>query len=299
MASYKNGSITLENVYGKKTYETTIAECGSSTELQELTITQNGTYTAPEGTAYSPINVNVPQSGGSLKDFFDRTKSAMGFFSGKVEYNNSIFYNTTNEEFSLLLHYGDTENVKDFSLIFSDCSGITSAPNIDVSNASNMIGMFRNCKNLVDVSQLNIIGNATKAGMFNGCNKLTTLPKTINNRYDIDIDYMFNDCNLLERVDIYCLNSQFTDYNRQIFGYCHSLKKLIIRNMDHGIPPIYENAFAGCYHFYGTTNETYNPSGLKDGRIYVPDDKVEALKAATNWVKFADIIVPLSTLVEE
>lgn len=60
MASYKNGSITLENVYGKKTYETTIAECGSSIELQELIITQNGTYTAPEGTAYSPVNVNVP-----------------------------------------------------------------------------------------------------------------------------------------------------------------------------------------------------------------------------------------------
>ena len=59
MASYKNGSITLENVYGKKTYETTIAECGSSIELQELTINANGVYTAPEGTAYSPINVNV------------------------------------------------------------------------------------------------------------------------------------------------------------------------------------------------------------------------------------------------
>ena len=56
MASYKNGSITLENVYDKKTYETTIVECSSSTELQESTITENGTYTAPEGTGY---NVNL------------------------------------------------------------------------------------------------------------------------------------------------------------------------------------------------------------------------------------------------
>lgn len=30
MASYKNGSITLESIYGKKTYETTIVECDSS-----------------------------------------------------------------------------------------------------------------------------------------------------------------------------------------------------------------------------------------------------------------------------
>ena len=64
------------------------------------------------------------------------------------------------------------------------------------------------------------------------------------------------------------------------------------------IPALNSNAFTNCYHFTGTTNSTYNPQGLKDGRIYVPDDKVDALKTATNWSTYADIIVPLSTLVE-
>lgn len=64
------------------------------------------------------------------------------------------------------------------------------------------------------------------------------------------------------------------------------------------IPILNSNAFVNCYHFTGTTNATYNPQGLKDGRIYVPDDKVDALKTATNWSRYADIIVPLSTLVE-
>ena len=63
-------------------------------------------------------------------------------------------------------------------------------------------------------------------------------------------------------------------------------------------PALYSNAFNNCYHFTGTTNATYNPQGLKDGRIYVPDDKVDELKTATNWSVYADIIVPLSTLVE-
>ena len=58
------------------------------------------------------------------------------------------------------------------------------------------------------------------------------------------------------------------------------------------------NAFQNCYHFYGTTSPQYNPDGLKDGRIYVPDDKVESLKTATNWSVFADIIKPLSEYVE-
>ena len=64
------------------------------------------------------------------------------------------------------------------------------------------------------------------------------------------------------------------------------------------IPTISSNSFNNCYHFTGTTDATYNPQGLKDGRIYVPDDKVDALKTATNWSVYADIIVPLSTLVE-
>ena len=78
---------------------------------------------------------------------------------------------------------------------------------------------------------------------------------------------------------------------------CHSLTKFIIRNIDTR-PVLNSNAFNNCYHFSGTTDATYNPQGLKDGRIYVPDNKVEELKAATNWSAFADIIVPLSTLVE-
>ena len=82
------------------------------------------------------------------------------------------------------------------------------------------------------------------------------------------------------------------------FAYnCYSLTKLIIRNMTR-IPLLNSNAFTNCYHFTGTTDATYNPQGLKDGRIYVPDDKVDALKTANGWSKYADIIVGLSTLQE-
>ena len=91
------------------------------------------------------------------------------------------------------------------------------------------------------------------------------------------------------------ITSSFDTYN--FAKSCKSLTKLIIRNMN-TIPQLYSNAFTDCYHFTGTTNSTYNPQGLKDGRIYVPDDKVDALKKATNWSAYSDIIVPLSTLVE-
>ena len=64
------------------------------------------------------------------------------------------------------------------------------------------------------------------------------------------------------------------------------------------IPTFGADVFRYCYHFTGEVSANYNPNGLKDGRIYVPDDKVDALKTATNWSTYADIIVPLSTLQE-
>ena len=55
-------------------------------------------------------------------------------------------------------------------------------------------------------------------------------------------------------------------------------------------------AFYSCYHILGTTNTTYNPTGAKDGYIYVPDTLVSSYKTATNWKTYASQIKPLSDL---
>ena len=105
---------------------------------------------------------------------------------------------------------------------------------------------------------------------------------------------MFASCSSLPTIDI----TQLTNNNSSFASYCYSLTKLIIRTMD-TIPTFGSSLLSDSYHFTGTVNGTYNPEGLQDGRIYVPDDKVDALKAATGWSEFADLIVPLSTLVED
>ena len=64
------------------------------------------------------------------------------------------------------------------------------------------------------------------------------------------------------------------------------------------VPFIGANPFSYCYHFLGTVNSKYNPDGLKDGAIYVPDAYVDQLKAADGWNTYADIIKPLSELEE-
>ena len=101
----------------------------------------------------------------------------------------------------------------------------------------------------------------------------------------------------LATIDITHMNITSSSSTYALAFSCYSLTKFIIRNMN-TIPPLDSYAFTDCYHFTGTTDSTYNPQGLKDGRIYVPDDKVEELRTATNCSRYADIIVGLSTLVE-
>ena len=172
----------------------------------------------------------------------------------------------------------DAINSCDFSKItsafqmFYDCKNLTSVPYFDTSSCSNMGYMFQGCVNLKKISQLDTRNVENMGAMFSSCYKLT-------------------------KIDITHMNITSTAYSSSFASACHSLTKLIIRNMP-TIPVLATNSFYKCYHFDGTPNMPYNPKGLKDGRIYVPDDKVEALKTATNWSVYADIIVPLSTLVE-
>ena len=204
---------------------------------------------------------------------------------------NNMFYNCRSLTTIPLLN---TSNVTDMGFMFNNCNNLTTIPLLDTSNVTNMERMFYNCTKLTTIPLINTSSATDMGDMFNNCNNLTSIPPL--DTYHVgDMSYMFKDCYLLTKVDItYTDNFDSWDHT---FWNCYSLIKFIIRNMGNA-PTIQTNTFGNCYHFTGTKNATYNPQGLKDGRIYVPDNMVNTLKAATNWSKYADIIVPLSTLEE-
>lgn len=223
---------------------------------------KGGTLTTTDTFASYPSAIDSLPSGGggSLKTLLDATKSCY-----------YLFFNYKGTSVNDLISYNDTENVTNMNNMFY-LSSITTIPQLNTSNATAMSNMFSDCKNITSTPQLDMSNVTNMSNMFYNCNKLRT----------IDITYMNN-------------TSSIENYN--FAKNCYSLTKLIIRNMNK-IFELYSDAFTNCYHFTGTTNSTYNPQGLKDGRIYVPDDKVDALKTASGWSTYADIIVPLSTLVE-
>ena len=181
--------------------------------------------------------------------------------------------------------------------MFNGCSKLTTIPQLDTSSCTNMSYMFNGCSNLITIPQLDTSSCTSMSYMFNGCSNLTTIPQ-LDTSSCTNMSYMFYNCKKLKTIDITHMKITNTSYSTSFAYNCYSLAKLIIRNMD-TIPILNLSAFESCYHFYGTTNATYNPEGLKDGRIYVPDDKVDELKAAEKWNAFADIIRPLSEYVEE
>ena len=190
----------------------------------------------------------------------------------------------------------DTSKVTTMQHMFDHCSKLTTIPQLNTSNVKSMGAMFNSCENLQTIPQLDT-SNATDIGsMFCWCSKLQFVPQ-LNTSKNTDMGWTFYYCYELQTIDLTHMKIKSTSYSSNMCDNCYSLTKFIIRNMD-TIPVLNSNAFNKCYHFTGTVNATYNPQGLKDGRIYVPDNMVDSLKQETNWSVYADIIVPLSTLVE-
>ena len=190
----------------------------------------------------------------------------------------------------------NTIQVTRMDSMFATCTNLTTIPQLDTRNVTNMSSMFYVCKKLQTIPQLNTSNVTNMNRMFDGCSNLQAISQLSTSRVTNMTD-MFNYCSKLQTIDLTHMKIRSTSYSNGMCTGCHSLTKFIIRNMD-TIPVLNSNAFDYCYHFTGTVDETYNPQGLKDGRIYVPDNMVDQLKQAANWKKYASIIVPLSTLKE-
>lgn len=278
---------TISNVNGKKItkikYKGEIYDTGGSgvNPLQHIIDNHKGDN-QPSGE-----DLFYEYWGSSLNDAINSCD-----FSG-ITSADKMFYDCKN---LTSIPYFDTSNVKSANYMFYQCKNLSTIPQFNTSNITEANYMFSTCKNLTSIPQLDTSKVRDMASMFYNCTNLTTIPQLNTSRVE-NMERMFSFCYKLTTIDITHMNITSVYNSNNFATYCYSLTKLIIRNMTK-LPVLASNAFNNCYHFTGTTDPTYNPQGLKDGRIYVPDDKVEELKTATNWSVYADIIVPLSTLVE-
>ena len=98
-------------------------------------------------------------------------------------------------------------------------------------------------------------------------------------------NYSFRYCGALKRAEF----PKATMIGTGAFEYCYVLTALVLRS-ETVCSLRHTSAFNNCYHILGTVNKMYNPNGLKDGFIYVPQALVEQYKTATNWSTYASQI---------
>ena len=213
----------------------------------------------------------------------------------------------------------DTSNVTNMSNMFYQCTSLTSIPELNTSNVTDMSYMLSQCTSLTSIPELNTSNVEKSSGMFYMCDNLEYIPALDFSKVS-SFNQTFGHCEKLKSIELF--NSDKTNYLGSTFSYCYELKKVIINyypyvtyesDVDYLFSNCYSlktviiknienkakiaaSSFSNCYHFLGTSNSTYNPDGLKDGRIYMPIDYVEKISILDNWKKFSDIIKPLELI---
>jgi hypothetical protein len=266
---------------------------------QDLTITENGTYTADSGyTGLGTVTVEVASGGGgdfvalidgSLTEIHDSTLTRLRKYAiYRHETLQSVDFQNVTELGTQSLYYCrklTRANFPNATVIgteaFYYCEKLASinAPNVTSIDSI----AFKSCMELesVDFPNITQIKNTT----FSGCKKL----KSVNFPRVKTVDYnAFGDCYELTSADFPVL----TSLNGGVFGYCYSLKSVILRS-ETMCALSNVSAFNKCHHILGTVDSTYNPNGDKDGYFYVPrallsdDDATKDYRRATNWSTFA------------
>ena len=257
--------------------------------IEALSITSNGTYTAPDGVdGYSPVTVNVPQDGGPPESAF--------VISGNCSYrfaNNGWNWSIEN--------YGNritTNNIDNVSNMFYINGNIETIPfEINCANTSiDMTSMFYNCTKLKELPKINNIKvNALDRFAYN-CSSLKIIPSDYFNAWDFSnisnvdsayfgaANYMFYQCIRLRSLPTDWLgnmNKKATKnyvYFNNGFSGCESLDELT--NLPIPYTATYtSDIFSGfVLYCYRLKNLTFASTTEKQWKSQVLD-----LSANTGW----------------
>ena len=228
----KNGSTTT---YKPSEMAAAITAISGAAEpvIEALSITANGTYTAPDGVdGYSPVTVNVPQDGGP------EIPDSAFVISGTCMYWD--YYGKWDSFITAYKNKWSTRNIQSCLSMFEQ-SQLTEIPfeiNFD-TNYQSANSMFKNCEKITKSPKLNNLKPSDTSSLFNDCIKLRTIPNDFTDTWNFS--YIDNQ------------TSQFNCAQYKMFYSCYSLRSIPIGLISHGNKYIYYNysyfynGFTHCY----------------------------------------------------
>lgn len=260
---------------------------GGSTTITPLSVTENGVYSAPTGTAYSPVTVSV--SGGGADTLAERLNNTLSVYSSEdvTGVPAYVFSNAKVTEITL----PNALNVGNYAFI--SCSLLQKVAMDKVM----MLGQsaFCSCGLLSDVSfpVLTSIGNSCFA--YGSSLSTINLPSLTSLAAGA-----FMRCSSLANVSVPRLKS----VGNQAFLGCISLSTLTLPSAS----SLGSSAFAQCSNlaslYLQSTNvcaigsTTFNSTPMVNstylgdfGSVFVPSSLLATYKSATNWASISARIV--------
>ena len=230
---------------------------GSFTSIQEFAFSG----------CYSLQGINIPEGVTSIGDSAFRdcgSLQSIAIPESVTSVGNNAFRGCTNAVFSV--------NVNNFApkdSVFMYCRRLTGELNIIADEIPHDAFAFTGITSLF--CRANKTTRTTGGGAFYGCVELARVELT-----DIKEigSFTFNGCTALSLAII---GDTVTKIDSSAFLNCTTLARLVVKAATP--PTLASNALNGCF---------------KLTAIYVPDEAVEAYKAATNWIGYASKIQPLS-----
>ena len=291
-------------------------QTGGSAVIQALSVTENGTYTAPSGVdGYSPVTVNVSGGDEPIPDD-GKTRIWIHIAEGTPD-NRLTFYLrfTASEANNTTVDWGDG-TVKTL--------GTTTAVNYThkyPSSGDYIIVMTVNSGTIAfdgsGVSPYYAIYGLRVNNSGNEYNRFRITRVIIGNNVSRIGEYCFYFCTALSNISF---TAGITSIENNAFNLCYTLNTVIIPE---GVTSIGSNAFDGAqglkvltlpstltsigtrafgscygmseYHFKPTTPPTLTHDSVfanipSDCIIYVPQGSLSAYQQATNWSVWASYI---------
>ena len=232
-------------------------QTGGGVTIEPLNITENGTYTAPTGKAYSPVTVNVSGGGTDTLTALE-SNTLTSWTSTATKASRYMFY----EKSALIsVSYPSANSIE--TNCFYKCTGLTST---NFPNAT-AVGdyAFYGCNALeeINLEKVAVLGGTA----FRGCTKLKDVKLSTDYSGQIQSGTFYG-CTALEVFDA----KKASTISATVFRDCSNLKTLVLRR----------TSVCSLSNISAFQNTPF-ASGKAGGTLYVPQDLIASYQSATNW----------------
>ena len=157
--------------------------------------------------------------------------------------------------------------------LYKNDATVTCTPIINAENCTSLRYVFKGCSKLTAVGGIHCPNVTDMASMFDGCTSLKMIP-LLDTSSVVNMSGMFNGCTSLKMIPLLDISS--VTAMSSLFQACTSLTSVTFQCVD--VRP------------YGSSMFNGTPIASGNGRIYVPDNLVQAYKTASGWSTYASVI---------